>query len=221
MLVADIDEPVVAAATRTPFEARRRVFVIESADTMHDATANRLLKTLEEPADVRPPDPAHARARARCCRRSRRAASTSASRRRAPRASRAARGRGGVDPATAEACGRLALGDGERALGARARRRARRCATRPRPTRSRRCEGERRVAAVDGAARDRPAAGEAAGEELAERHGEDLELAARSERARIEREHAERVKRAVRRRSRAHARPRPRRSSSCGTATPR
>jgi DNA polymerase III subunit delta' len=49
MLVADIDEPVVAAATRTPCEARRRVFVIESAETMHDATANRLLKTLEEP----------------------------------------------------------------------------------------------------------------------------------------------------------------------------
>ena len=29
MLVSDIDEPVVAAATRTPFESRRRVFVIE------------------------------------------------------------------------------------------------------------------------------------------------------------------------------------------------
>jgi DNA polymerase-3 subunit delta' len=50
MLVADIAEPVVAAATRTPFEARRRVFVIEQADTMRDATANRMLKTLEEPA---------------------------------------------------------------------------------------------------------------------------------------------------------------------------
>ncbi len=49
MLVADIDEPVVAAATRTPFEARRRVFVIEGADTMNDRAANRLLKTLEEP----------------------------------------------------------------------------------------------------------------------------------------------------------------------------
>jgi DNA polymerase-3 subunit delta' len=49
MLVSDIDEPVVAAAARTPFEARRRVFVIERADTMNDATANRMLKTLEEP----------------------------------------------------------------------------------------------------------------------------------------------------------------------------
>jgi DNA polymerase III subunit delta' len=36
MLVSDIDEPVVAAAARTPFEARRRVFVIERAETMND-----------------------------------------------------------------------------------------------------------------------------------------------------------------------------------------
>lgn len=50
MLVADIDEPVVAAATRTPFESRRRVFVIEGADAMNDQAANRMLKTLEEPA---------------------------------------------------------------------------------------------------------------------------------------------------------------------------
>src|SRR3954468_15363907 len=49
MLVSDIDEPVVAAATRTPFESRRRVFVIERADTMNDEAGNRMLKTLEEP----------------------------------------------------------------------------------------------------------------------------------------------------------------------------
>src|SRR5947208_16869764 len=49
MLVSDIDEPVVAAATRTPFESNRRVFVIERADTMNDQAANRMLKTLEEP----------------------------------------------------------------------------------------------------------------------------------------------------------------------------
>ncbi len=49
MLVSDIEEPVVAAAVRTPFEARRRVFVIESADAMNDQAANRMLKTLEEP----------------------------------------------------------------------------------------------------------------------------------------------------------------------------
>jgi DNA polymerase-3 subunit delta' len=50
ILVADIDEPVVAAATRTPFESARRVFVIESAEQLGDEAANRLLKTLEEPA---------------------------------------------------------------------------------------------------------------------------------------------------------------------------
>ena len=49
MLVADIEEPVVAAAARTPFESARRVFVIESAESMNDRAANRLLKTLEEP----------------------------------------------------------------------------------------------------------------------------------------------------------------------------
>jgi DNA polymerase-3 subunit delta' len=50
MRVSDVDEPVVAAATRTPFEAARRVFVLERADTMNDEVANRMLKTLEEPA---------------------------------------------------------------------------------------------------------------------------------------------------------------------------
>ncbi|HEY5194365.1 MAG TPA: hypothetical protein VIJ39_10910 [Solirubrobacteraceae bacterium] len=49
VLVSDIDEPVVAAAAHTPFESLRRVFVIESAGTMNDQAANRLLKTLEEP----------------------------------------------------------------------------------------------------------------------------------------------------------------------------
>jgi DNA polymerase III subunit delta' len=49
MLVADIEEPVVAAATRTPFESARRVFVIEGADAMNDQAANRMLKILEEP----------------------------------------------------------------------------------------------------------------------------------------------------------------------------
>src|SRR5271170_2549510 len=49
MLVADIEEPVVAAASHTPFESARRVFVIEGAETMNDQAANRMLKTLEEP----------------------------------------------------------------------------------------------------------------------------------------------------------------------------
>ena len=50
MRVGDVEEPVVAAAGRTPFESSRRVFVLERADTMNDEVANRLLKTLEEPA---------------------------------------------------------------------------------------------------------------------------------------------------------------------------
>ena len=37
MRLEDVDEPVIAAATRTPFEASRRVFVLERADTMNDA----------------------------------------------------------------------------------------------------------------------------------------------------------------------------------------
>jgi DNA polymerase III subunit delta' len=50
MLVSDIDEPVVGAASKTPFEAGRRVFVIERVDELGDEAANRMLKTLEEPA---------------------------------------------------------------------------------------------------------------------------------------------------------------------------
>jgi DNA polymerase-3 subunit delta' len=50
ILVSDIDEPVVAAASKTPFEASRRVFVIESVEQLGDEAANRMLKTLEEPA---------------------------------------------------------------------------------------------------------------------------------------------------------------------------
>src|SRR5438309_518188 len=50
ILVSDIDQPVVAAASRTPFEGTRRVFVIERVDELGDEAANRMLKTLEEPA---------------------------------------------------------------------------------------------------------------------------------------------------------------------------
>jgi DNA polymerase-3 subunit delta' len=50
MLVADVEEAVVAAAARTPFESRRRVFVLEAVERMNDQAANRMLKTLEEPA---------------------------------------------------------------------------------------------------------------------------------------------------------------------------
>jgi DNA polymerase-3 subunit delta' len=50
MLLADIAEPVVRGATRTPMEGAKRVFVIDRAETMSDAVANSMLKTLEEPA---------------------------------------------------------------------------------------------------------------------------------------------------------------------------
>jgi DNA polymerase-3 subunit delta' len=50
MRVDDVAGPVVSAATRTPFEALRRVFVLERVETMNDEVANRMLKTLEEPA---------------------------------------------------------------------------------------------------------------------------------------------------------------------------
>ena len=50
ILVSDIDQPVVAAASRTPFEGDRRIFVIERVDELGDEAANRMLKTLEEPA---------------------------------------------------------------------------------------------------------------------------------------------------------------------------
>src|SRR4029450_704000 len=49
MRVDDIEGPVVSAATRTPFESRKRVFVLERVDLMNDEVANRMLKTLEEP----------------------------------------------------------------------------------------------------------------------------------------------------------------------------
>lgn len=49
MLRSDVSEAVVGAATRTPFESTRRVFVLEQVDTMNDEAANTLLKTLEEP----------------------------------------------------------------------------------------------------------------------------------------------------------------------------
>jgi DNA polymerase-3 subunit delta' len=51
ILVSDIAGPVIAAASKTPFESQRRVFVIERVDELGDEAANRMLKTLEEPAE--------------------------------------------------------------------------------------------------------------------------------------------------------------------------
>src|SRR4051794_30354932 len=116
MLVGDIDEAVISAATRTPFESRRRVFVIEDADAMNDQAANKLLKTLEEP-------PAFAHlvlltnrpgnilpTIASRCQLVRFEAATPAE------LSHRLQTRHGVPPLTADAAARLALGDAERAL---------------------------------------------------------------------------------------------------------
>jgi DNA polymerase-3 subunit delta' len=115
MLVSDVDEPVVVAATRTPFEARRRVFVIERADAMNDQAANRMLKTLEEP-----PPFAHL---VLLTDRPGEILPTIASRCQhvrfdAPSSEEIAERlrRHGVDPESARACARLGLGDAERAL---------------------------------------------------------------------------------------------------------
>ncbi len=201
MLVADIDEPVVAAAARTPFEARRRVFVIERAETMHDATANRLLKTLEEPPAfahliliTARPGEVLPTVVSRC----------QPVRFEAPSAALLAQRleADGVAAEAAAACGRLALGDGERALA---------LAQGDGP-RMRVAAEAFAVEALGAQLAGRPwmellelakAAGERSASELERRHGEEREFVARSERARHDREHAERVKRAQRRSSAA------------------
>src|SRR5215203_1178209 len=115
MLRRDVDEAVVGAAARTPFEAPWRVFVLERVDTMNDETANSLLKTLEEPPSYvvlllltdRPSQ----------------VLPTIASRCQPVRfdalSAEAVAGRlqsRGVAPDAALACARLSLGDGEKAL---------------------------------------------------------------------------------------------------------
>src|SRR4051795_8366569 len=115
ILVGDVNEAVVGAATRTPFEATRRVFVIERADELNDQAANRMLKTLEEPAAF-----AHL---ILLTSRPGNVLPTIASRCQAVRFDAASSEqiaaqleRHGVAPETAAACARLALGDTERAL---------------------------------------------------------------------------------------------------------
>ncbi|MGH2698797.1 MAG: DNA polymerase III subunit delta' [Actinomycetota bacterium] len=46
-----IRESVIPEAARSPFEAARKVFIIEEAERMHPYAQNALLKTLEEPQD--------------------------------------------------------------------------------------------------------------------------------------------------------------------------
>jgi len=115
ILVGDVDQAVVAGAARTPFESSRRVFVIEDADELNDQAANRMLKTLEEP-----PSFAHL---ILLTSRPGEVLPTIASRCQPVRFDAppvqeiAARlERQGIEPATADACARLGLGDAARAL---------------------------------------------------------------------------------------------------------
>jgi DNA polymerase-3 subunit delta' len=198
ILVGDIDEPVVAAASKTPFEASRRVFVIERVDELGEEAANRMLKTLEEPArfvhlilltdrvsEVLPT------ISSRC----------QLVRFDAPPVERVADEvvAAGVGWETAMACARLALGDAERArLLAGEEGAALRAAG----------EGLARAALGGELARRRPwqellavvrGAGEAVKRQLERRAAEELELYPRRERKRVETEWSERIRRARRR----------------------
>ena len=115
ILRGDVDEAIVAGAARTPFESSRRVFVIEDADELNDSAAARMLKTLEEP-----PSFAHL---ILLTSRPGEVLPTIASRCQPVRFDApgvdeiAARlERQGVAPEPAQACARLGLGDGARAL---------------------------------------------------------------------------------------------------------
>jgi DNA polymerase III subunit delta' len=198
ILVSDIDQPVVAAASKTPFEADRRVFVIERVDELGEEAANRMLKTLEEPAwfvhmilltdrltEVLPT------ISSRC----------QLVRFDAPPVEQVATSVEalGVDRRTALACARLSLGDAEQA----------RKLAGP-EGQALRAAGERlaREALHGRASAKRPwvdllavvrASGEVVKEELERRAAADLELYPRKERKRAETEWSERIRRVRRR----------------------
>jgi DNA polymerase-3 subunit delta' len=197
MLVADVEEPVVAAATRTPFEARRRVFVLERAETMSDQVANKMLKTLEEPPPFahlvlltsRPADLLPTVA-SRC----------QPVRFDAPPAEEVAArlAAHGVDAATADACARLGLGDAERALALAAGDGPALRAAGADLARAALHDDllERPWLAILAVARGR---GEAAQAEIEAAVAADLELLPKKDRKRAEREAADAARRAARR----------------------
>lgn len=198
VLVSDVDEPVVAAASRTPFEAGRRVFVLERADELGDQAANRMLKTLEEPASfvhlillTDRPGEILPTIRSRC----------QAVRFEPPAESDAAAELQtlGLEPPAALACVRLALGDAERAreLAGAEGRVLREAAERyARCTLAEAASAARPWVAMLAAVRAR---GEAVEAELQERAAAELELTARRERKRVETEWGERIRRGRRR----------------------
>jgi DNA polymerase-3 subunit delta' len=199
ILVSDIDSPVVSAASKTPFEASRRVFVIERVDELGDEAANRMLKTLEEPAsfvhlillsdrlaEVLPT------IQSRC----------QLVRFDAPSVEDTAAGLAamGETASSAAACARLALGDAERAREL--------IGPEGRALRSAAEQYARAALVVGEMARSRPwiavmaavrARGEAVRGELELRAAEDLELYPRKEHKRVKTEWEERIRRARRR----------------------
>ncbi|HEY1689738.1 MAG TPA: hypothetical protein VGF95_12845 [Solirubrobacteraceae bacterium] len=208
MLVSDIDEPVVAAASRTPFEARRRVFVIEGADALNERAANKLLKTLEEPPSFvhllllaqRPADMLETIV-SRCQQvRFDPAPPELIERRLASMVDPATADVDATDPGTVAACSRLCLGD----LGV-----ARRLAS-AEGTALRDCVETFAIALTDGEslAASKPwsrlldaakEAGAAAGEATVAAMQEDLELLPAADRRRREREAVDASRRAQRR----------------------
>jgi DNA polymerase-3 subunit delta' len=197
LLVGDIDQRVVAAAAHTPFEARRRVFVIEQADTMIEQAANKMLKTLEEP-----PPFAHLLL---LTERPSEVLPTIASRCQHVRFDPLPEEeivrrlqRHAVEPGPGRACARLALGDA---------RRAQELATGDGP--KLRAAAERFArAALEGEMDQRPwgellaqarRRGDAVAAELDEHFADALELLARRDRRRAQTEHTERARRARRR----------------------
>jgi DNA polymerase III subunit delta' len=196
LLVGDVSEAVVAASSHTPFEARRRVFVIEQADTLNDQAANRMLKTLEEPPPyahllllTASPGKVLPTIASRCQR----------VRFDAPSPQAIAQQLQGIDRTTAEACARLCLGDLDR---------ARALAYGDGPALRGGAEQFARAALDGGIAcapllqREREVGGHA-GAEVEARTAEEVELVPKKERKRVEREGAERLKRAQRRATQA------------------
>jgi DNA polymerase-3 subunit delta' len=189
---------VIAAASKRPFEASRRVFVIERADELGDEAANRMLKTLEEPAtfvhlillterlgEVLPT------ISSRC----------QLVRFEAPPVEQVAASleKDGAPAQTAIACARLALGDATR---------ARELVSEPGQALRAASEAFARAAVVGEAGRRRPwldvlgavrARGEAVRVDLEVRAAAELELVPRKERKRVQTEWSERIRRSRRR----------------------
>ncbi len=199
ILVSDIDVPVVSAASKTPFEAGCRVFVIERVDELGDEAANRMLKTLEEPAsfvhlillserlaEVLPT------IRSRC----------QLVRFDAPSVAETAAALEalGEEAGAALACARLALGDGQRAREL--------AGPEGRALRAAAEQYARAALSLGEMARTRPwsavlaavrARGDVVRAQLEARALEEIELYPRKERKRVETEWTERIRRARRR----------------------